>query len=246
MPMKDGFTPGHSLPRFLSEHADDPDLGKAWDRAIVSSQILKTSVLVVTASLIAILLVESPAAVVANVVASLVDISSLQPGSALSTPAIQSTSDAQPLPPTASAVPARDEIVVAGEPADQSQTEVSGTSADALFKQFQAWAVEKDAQAQAGSAQPIQDAPARIVQNAPARASENTLAPVRPLQTHRHARAVQNARAETRPVQHARKPLRREQNARAQAPPPQEARAQGQPAQNAQTPSFFQTLGWHN
>jgi len=49
-------------------------------------------------------------ALFANVTASLVDISALQPGTPQSTPTIQSDADAQALPPTARDAPTRDEI----------------------------------------------------------------------------------------------------------------------------------------
>jgi hypothetical protein len=249
MPMKDGFTPDYPLPVFLSERADEPEqpgIGIAWDRAFISSRILKTSILVVTATAIAILWVENPAALFANVTASLVDISAFQLGTVQSTPTIQSTADAH-LPPTARDAPTRDEIAAASEPADQSLSKISEPPAEALLKQFQAWAAEQDAQAQVvqpaqdaraqdGSAQPVQDAPAQVVQDAPAQ--------VRPMQKHRHVRRVQNARAEIRPERHPHAKVRREQNARAQVAPVQDPRAQDQSVQNAQAPSLLQSFGW--
>jgi hypothetical protein len=190
MPTKDGFTPEHPLPLFLAEH-DEPDVGKIWDRTVISSRILKTSILVVAASVIAILLVENPVALFANVTALLVDKLALLPLTGQSTPTIQSTSAA-----TARNEPARDEIVATFEP-DQSQTE-SEPPAAALFRQFQAWAAEKDAQAQVGPGQPVQADPAVVAQNAPAKVAENARAPVR--QKYRQVRPVQNARAEMWPV----------------------------------------------
>jgi hypothetical protein len=190
MPTKDGFTPEHPLPLFLAEH-DEPDVGKIWDRTVISSRILKTSILVVAASVIAILLVENPVALFANVTALLVDKLALLPLTGQSTPTIQSTSAA-----TARNEPARDEIVATFEP-DQSQTE-SEPPAAALFRQFQAWAAEKNAQAQVGPGQPVQADPAVVAQNAPAKVAENARAPVR--QKYRQVRPVQNARAEMWPV----------------------------------------------
>jgi len=58
MPTKDGFTPDHPLPVFLSEYAEEfeqPDMGKAWDGAAIASRILKMSVLAVAAMAIAVL-----------------------------------------------------------------------------------------------------------------------------------------------------------------------------------------------
>jgi len=200
---------------------------------------------------IALLSVGNPVAFFANVTASLVDISALQPGTDQSTPTIQSTADAQALPPTASDAPpvnpganpepapplddktalrpptsgpptstdapTRNEIAAASEPTDQ--TENHKASADALFKQFQAWKSER------AQVQPAQ---------------------VRPMKKHRQVWLDQNARAEIRPVQNPQKKVRREQNAQVQVPPVPDARAQDQPVQNAQAPSFLQSLGWRN
>ena len=76
MPTKDNFTSDYPLPAFLSERADEteqPGIGIAWDRAVISSRILKTSVLVVTATAIgvAILSAGNPVVPFANIMASL-------------------------------------------------------------------------------------------------------------------------------------------------------------------------------
>ena len=232
MAVKDDFPPDDRFPLFLSEHADEPeqqDIGKAWDSAVISSRILKTSILVVAATVIAIgialLSVGNPVTFFANVTASLADMSALQPGTDQSTPTIQSTADAQALPPTASDAPpvnpganpepapplddktalrpptsgpptstdapTRNEIAAASEPTDQSQTENRQASADALFKQFQAWKAER------AQVQPAQDAPAQVVQDARPQ--------LRPMEKHRQVRRDQNARAEIRPVQNPQK-----------------------------------------
>jgi len=247
MPTKDGFNPDHPL--FLADEPEQQGIGKAWDRvAVISSRVLKASILVATATAIgiAILSMGNPGTLVAYITASLVDKSALQPGTDQSTPTIQSTADAQALPPTAKDAPTRDEIAAASEPAGQSQTENSEPPSEALFRQFQAWAAEKDAQAQVGPVQHVQDATAQVVQNAPAQVAENARAPLRPMQKHRHVRPVHSARAEIRPVHNPRKKVRREQNARVQVPPAQDARAQDQSVQNAEAPSFLQTFGLRN
>jgi hypothetical protein len=262
MPIKDGLTNHHSLPRFLAEHAEEPEqCENAWDRAIISSRILKTGIFVVVAMAIGVAVISlgNPVALLANVTASLFDTSALQPGSGQSTPTIQTTAgtqdllptarDAPPIDPgaklesappsdskTATDTPTRNEIAAAAEPADQSQAGMDQPSADDLFKQFQAWAAKQDQRAEVRSVQPTQDAPTQVVQNARRR--------VRPMQAHRQIRHVQNARAEIQPVQDPRKKVRREQNARVQAV--QDAQTQGQPVQNVQTPSFLQSLGWRN
>lgn len=247
MPTKDGFYPDHS-PLFLADEPEQEGIGKAWDRAVIPSRVLKASILVATAAAIgiAILSVGNPVTLFADGTASLVDKSALQPGTDQSTPPIQSTADAQALSLAAKDVPTRDEIAAASESAGQSQTENSEPPSEALFRQFQAWAAEKDAQAQVGPVQSVQDAPAQVAENAPALVAENARAALRPMQKHRHVRPVQSARAELRPVQNPRKKVRREQNARVQVPPAQDARAQDQSVQNAESPSFLQTLGWRN
>jgi hypothetical protein len=275
MPMKDDFSPDNLLPIFLSERADKPELsatGIALDRTVIWLRVLKTSILVVTAAVIAFLLVGNPVAFFANITASLVDISAVRPGTDQSTPTIQSTADAQPLlpiamdappfnpsanpeaaapsddktalrpptpgSPTATDAPTRNEIAAASEPTDQSQTGNRQPSADALFKQFQAWVAEQDPRAQVGPVRPAQDAPAQVLQDARPQ--------VRNLKKHRQVRPVQNARTEIRPERDPRAKVRQEQNARVQVPPVQDARAPDQSVQNAQAPSFLQSLGLRN
>ena len=210
MATKDGSPPDDLFP---SGHAEpkQPGIGNAWHRAVISSRILKTSILVATVTVIAILTVGNPIALFATVKASLVDIWVFQPGTD------QSTAGAQALPPTARDAPTRDEIVAALEPADRSQTEINELPAEALVKQFQAWAAEEDARAQVGPVQPVQDAPAPVAQNVSER--------VRPTQKHRQVRPVQNAQAEIRPVPNPRAKVRREQNARVQVRPAPDTRA---------------------
>ena len=241
MATKDGFPPDDRFPAFLSEHAEEtrqPDIGKAWDIALISSRILKTSIFAVTAAAIgiAILSIGDPVALVANVTASWVDKPALQPDTDPSTSTIQSIASTQDLPPTTTDAPTRDEIAAAVEPADQGQAEIGQPLTEALFKQFQAWAAEQETRAQVEPAQPVQAAPAKVVQDAPAR--------VRPAKKHRQVRSVQNARAEIRPQRNHRAKVRQEQDA--QIPPVADPRAQDPSVQNAQTPSFLQSLGLRN
>jgi hypothetical protein len=270
MDTRDDFPPDDRFPLFLSEHADEPeqqDIGEGLNRAVISSRILKTSILVVTATGIAMgiafLSAGNPVAFFANLTASLVDISALQPGTDQSTPTIQPTADTQALPsatsdappvnpgansesaplddkaalqpptsgsPTATDAPTRNEIAAASEPTDQSQTKNRQPSADALFKEFQAWAAER--------AQPDRDAPARVVRDARPQ--------VRSMQKHRQVGPAQNPRAEIRPERHPRAKIRREQDARVQVPPVTDARAQDQSVQNAQSPWLLQRMGLMN
>jgi hypothetical protein len=225
-----GFSPDYPLPLFLAGEPEQQDVGKAWDRAVFSSRVLKAGILVTAATAIAmgiaVLSVGNPMTLFANVpaladvTASVVDKSALQLGPDQSTPTIQSTADAQPL--AVRDAPTRDEIAAASESAGQSQSENSESSSEALFREFQAWAAEKDAHPQVGPVQSVQEV------------AENARAHRRPMQKNRNVRPLPGARAE---IRHARKKLRRAA---------QDARAQDQSVQNAQAPSFLQTFGWRN
>jgi hypothetical protein len=98
------------IPLFLSDHTEEPEqpvIGKAWHRAAISSRILKTSILVVTAAAIvfAVLSKGNPLVRFTNATASLVATSAPQDGAGQSMPIGQSTADVQALPPTASEAP---------------------------------------------------------------------------------------------------------------------------------------------
>ena len=189
------------MPVFLSGHADEHEQEG-------SLLLLNASILVMTATLVGIAITlswGSPVRVFADVMASRTDFSARWPGTDRSTPKIQSTA-AQGSAPTAGEAPTRDEIAAASEPASQSQTKISEPSAEALLKQFQAWAAEKNAQAQAG---PVQDARAKVVQDAPSPVAENAPAPARPMQQPQEARSAQNARAEIRRVRKPRATVQR-------------------------------------
>jgi hypothetical protein len=263
MATKHGFPPDDRFPLIVSDYADQhelPSIGMAWDIAAICSRILKTSVLVVTASVIAILSMGNPIALFDYVTASLVDISPFQRDIGPQTPSIQSTA-VQDLPPIPAGGPTRDEIAAAIKAAGQSQAEslqppvdassAETSSADASLKQFQAWAAEQDTRAQ--NVQSGQDAPAQVVeavqdvqeqaaQNARAalddEAAQNTSAVAPPMAKHRHARRAQNARAEVR------------RDARGQVRPPAtpaaDVRPPDRPAQNAQAPTLLQSLGFHD
>ena len=228
-PTKDGYDQDHPLPLVLVDEVEQQGIGKAWDGAVISSRVRKATIwgATATAIFVAILWVGNPATLFADLTASLVDKSALQPGTDQSTPTNQSTADAhQALPTTAKDAPTRDEMAAATEPADQNQTENSEPPSEALL------APDKDAQARVGPEQPVQDAPGKVAQNAPASVTANARASLRPMQKDRHVRRVHHARAEIRPVQNPRKKVRQEQTARAEIPPAQDARAQDQPMQN--------------
>lgn len=255
MATKDGFPPNDNSPLFLSERAEEtgePDIEKAWDRAVISSQILKATIFVgaATAIAIAILWVGNPAALVANVTASWVDASAVQPATEPPAATVQSTAAAQNLPATTTDAPTRDETAAAVEPADQSQAQSQAGSGqpltEDLFKQFQAWAAEEDTRAQAVPVQPAQgSSPAQPVQGPPVRVAQDAPPQVQPAKKHRRVRSIHNARAEVRPQRHARARYREEQ--RPPAPIAPEPRApEPPPPQNSQTPWLLQSLGLRN
>jgi hypothetical protein len=199
------------IPLFPSDHTEEsqPVIGKAWDIAAISSRILKTSILVLTAAALvfAIRLVGNPLVLFTNATTSLVATSAPQDGTGQSMPIIQSTADTQPLPPTASVGPTDDEIDATLKTADQSQADPPQPSPEALLNQFQAWAAEEDAQAQVGPVQPVQDPQAQLVQTTPEQ--------VRPVQKQQQVRPVQrakivkNAQTQDRSVQNAQAPKSR-------------------------------------
>ena len=135
-------------------------------------------------------------------------------------PIIQSTADTQPLPPTASEAPTDDKIATNLKTADQSQTDTSQPSAEALLNQSQAWA--EDARVQVRPVQPVQDPQAQVVQTAPEQ--------IRPVQKQQQVRPVQRAKI----VKNVRAIVVK--NARAKVRPEQNAQAQDGSVQNAQAP----------
>ena len=213
------------IPLFLSNPIEVPEQAgslQPWERAVLSSRILKTSILIVTAAAIvfAILSAGNPLVLFENATASLFATSAPQDGTGQSMPIIQSTADTQPLPPTASEAPKGDEIAAALKTADQSQTDISQPSAEALLNQFQARAAEEDAEVQVRPVPPAQDPQAQVVQTAPEQ--------IRPVQKQvkpvQRAKIVKNARAKV------------VKNSRAQVRPDQNAQAQDRSVQNAQAP----------
>lgn len=248
MPTKDDFDSAHPLPQFLVER----DIDDALDEAVPPSRVFKAGILVVTAAAagIAVLAAGDPTPLLAWGTAALFGNSTPAIQSTADAPAlIPSTTDAQASPPPAGDPPASAELA-ASETSGKDQTENSPPPSEALFKQFQAWAAERETQARAEPAQPVQDAPAQVAQNAPAQKvavpdAENVRVPDRLVQKRRHVRAVHNARAEMR-TQNLRRHARRAQRARAERPPMQaerppvqDARAQAMPAQNAEAPPFL-------
>ena len=235
MATEDGFDSSDPLPLFLSADESDQSIGN--DEAVISLRGLMACILVAAAIATGIALLSNRVTLFAGVTASPVDKSAPQPDTDQSTPiiqsaVIQSTTDAEALPPTAKDAPTRE--ISASEPASQTKTENSEASSgepshEALFREYQAWAAEQDARA---LAKPAQDAPAPVV---------DSQAPVLPQQKQRRARSVHNTREDIRRVQERRAYVR-QKNDRIQARSVQDARAQAQPVQNAEPPSFLDSL----
>jgi hypothetical protein len=228
MATKDGRPDDLIIPNFLSDYAEEPEppgIGKARDRAVISSRILKTSILFVTAAPIffAVLLVENPTMLFANAAASLAGTLSPEDGTGQSMPTIQSTAGAQALAPTAREAPTDDKIAATFKTAVQSQTEDGQPPAEALLKQFQAWAADEETrdditaafepadQSQNEIRQPPAEALLKQFQawaaEEDARVQVQVQVQVQPVQDAQvqvqdaQAQEVQNARAQVRPVQ---------------------------------------------
>src|SRR5712664_3242799 len=236
------------FPLVLSDYPEDleqPDTGTDRNRLVISTRILKTSILgiAVAAIVFAIAAVENPRLLLANAEfffantkAFLDPVSRPQEATGEATPVTQSAAVAQASPPVAVAgeAPTGGEIAVPFKTADQSQTETRQPSTENLLGQFQAWAGGKDARADVAPAQavqdvrpqPVQDARANSRQDARANPVQDAQAQITPVQKHRPVRHVRNARSEIRLNQNLRAKLRREQNARVQLRPAQDARAQ--------------------
>ena len=265
MPTEDRFDPADPLPRFLAEQ-EEQDFGNYRDEGAVLSRLFKVSLLVAAVAVtgLAVLALGNPLALFSDATASLVGNWSPKPATDQPAPAIQSaenapalaqsTADPQPSPPTTTAAPAREENTAAG-PVSKDQAEPSDAASEALFRRFQTWLSDQDAQAKPEPVQPAIAAPAPIMQeypaqDAPAQAAENARAPHRPLQKRHQDPAVHNAQADQRAPNVRKPPAPRAQAARAAPPParaPQDARAQEPPApQPAQAPSFLPIFGQRN
>jgi hypothetical protein len=242
MPTQDDLDSIHPPGFLLADRVEQQEVENTRDRAATSSRMFKAIALIAAATAIgaAVLSVEDPVTLLANVTAPLVGNS--QPQTAAGEPSppvqlataapasIQSAADTQPVPQTATDAPAPGQVALS-EAASESQPEKIEPASEDLFRKFQAWAADKDAQAQDASVQPVEDAPAQGVKRI-ARAPHR-LAP-------RHSRVtpVRNARAEVRP-----QPRKR---ARPEPPTASDPRAQEQSVQASQPQSFLSTFGLRN
>jgi len=226
----------------LSVHTEEPQqvgILKTWDRAVTASQIMKMSILGVTTAgiVFAVLSVENPI-VLASATASLVGTSAPQDG-IQSMPKIQSTAHAPALLPTASEAPTGDEIAAALKTPNQSQTEISQPLAEALLKQFQAWAAEEETRDEITGAIELSDRSQTETNQPPAEAL---------LKQFQAWAAEKDARAEVRPVKNAREHVRSEHKVRAKVRRMHDARVHVRPMKNgrAEQNSRAQDRSVHN
>ena len=130
MSTKDGFSPNDPLPIFLAGEPAQQGIGKAWDRAVISSHVLKASICAAAATALSIAIlsvVGNPVTLLADVKASVADVtallahkSALQPDTYQSMPTtIQSSANVQALPMAPKEVVARDENAASSEPTGQ-------------------------------------------------------------------------------------------------------------------------------
>jgi hypothetical protein len=115
--MRDGFNPDNPLHLFLADERMQQGIGKAWDGPIISSRVIKASILVATVTAIGIAFLSGgdPVNFFADVTASIVDKSASRPDADQLMPTIQPTADAQALPPTEKDASPRDELAAAPE-----------------------------------------------------------------------------------------------------------------------------------
>jgi hypothetical protein len=144
----DRFPPDDRIPLFLSNLAKEPE--QSGIRKVVSSEVFRKAVLVFAAA----------AVVFAVVSVGKVILFASVTASEVGTPAIQSTASAGALPRTSPG----DELLAAFKSVLENKTEVDQPKAEALLNQFQAWAVEENAQAPARPPQPVPDVRTHIVQ----------------------------------------------------------------------------------
>jgi hypothetical protein len=211
----------------LSDHLEESKQGSVgtWGTTPISSPILKSSVLVAAAVAIvlAVLLLGNPLLIFASATAPAA--AAPQDETRQLIPTIQPTASAQTSPQILSEEPTRHEIAAAFSTAHRSRIETRQPPAQALFKQFQAWADEEDARSRAEPVQLAQVARAQAVQNARAQA--------RPALEHRQVRSEHKSRAKVRPSKNARVHVRFKRAARPQVLLKHDAGLQVQPAQNA-------------
>jgi hypothetical protein len=242
MPTQDDFDSTHPPAFLLAERAERQETEDTPERAAASPRVFKAIALIAIVTAIgaaAVLSIEDPVTLLANVTAPLVGNSAPQPASEPLAPTIQpaaeapasmqSAADTQPEPQTAKEGPAQ---VASAEPASEPVSEKNEPASEDLFRKFQAWAADRDAQAPDASVQPVQDTPVQGVKRV-------ARVPHRLVERQPRAYPVRNARAEARPQA----PRKR---ARSEPPPASDPRAQDGSVQTGQPQSFLSTFGLRN
>src|SRR3954454_23526145 len=124
LPIKDDLDQEDPLPLFLAGEPELHAVGKLQDRAVAPSRVLTGSILVAATAIgMGVLAERNPVRLFADVTASMVDKSALQPGTDQTTPTIQSTAVDEDLLFTSKDAPTRDEIAAAFKSAHQRQIE---------------------------------------------------------------------------------------------------------------------------
>jgi hypothetical protein len=238
----DGSVTDQPLPSFLSaDKTKQHKVGITWEAAVVSSRTLKISILAAAAALIGIvaLQVVYPVKHVPKFMAPLTDMSTGQQDTSPSTPITRPGAEAEVSASITADAPARDEIAAAPQPAGQIQPEGNGLSSDALFAQFQAWAIKQPTRVQ------VDPAPLEI--DAPAPIAVDTPMPAPPPQNPRKPKPAQSAQAQAQiphiPIPRAR--MQWGQVAHVEGRPVPAPRVQDQAPQSAPTPSWLQSLSSH-
>jgi hypothetical protein len=176
----------------------------------------------------------NPLVLFTNATASVSGESAPQDGTGGQMPIVQSTSGGQALAPTAEEAFKSDDSDAAFK--TSGETEIREPPAEALLKQFQAWATEEDARAQVQPVEPVQP-----VQDAGAESVQNARAEVRPVQDHRQIRSdhaapqvqsKRNTRARVKPEHAARAEVLAVRNRR-ESGPEQRARSEVRPLRTA-------------
>ena len=207
---KDHFSPIHRMRLPGPEPRGESRGGAAtWWRSLKRGFLIA----VVAALSFMVLSVENTAKFLADVTASVIHGSAHQP------PANQPLQFSQPASDSADFAVARQEPIgsnsATSEPAEQSPGEIPEPTSEILFRQFQAWAAEKDAQ-QLATVQSVQDPP--TLQTAAARAVQETTGSTGLAQSDRRVQRKPNVRPPMA-KQESRKEARQPQNARVQVAP---------------------------
>jgi hypothetical protein len=233
------------------EDPKQPDTGTSWNRAVISTRILKAGLGMAAAAIVfAVVAVEDPFGFLAGTRAFLSPASQPPQVTGEVTPVTQSATDAQALPPVAGEAPADGGIAAPLQAAAPGEPEARQPPTENLLGQFQAWAAGDGARAEVAPAQPVQDAPAPPVQDIPAQPVPDTQpppvqdiqpppaqdaqanpgpgvrAPIKPLQKRQPVRQVRNALPEIKPRPNPGATVPREQKARVRLKPAHDAQAQ--------------------